>query len=516
MGMRRIAAIAVLLAIAFLGALWILDWIWPRVPAGGPPALSEVPPLEAVTRSSTIVVPVAIADAAIRDALEAQAPHDLSGKKDNPVAQLLSNADIGWTVRRGPLSVSGRSDALVVSTALNGTMHITGQLSEAAGSLTGMLGGLINQNLGQNLQRLAGKTIDQRADFRGTVAMTARPAVTANWRIDPNLNAQVSLADASVSISGVPLNIGNEVKPYLDRAVSEQVSLLQGRVRSDPRLEQTARRQWAQMCRSIALGGGPRGLPNLWLEVRPTKAFAAQPRFEANDVVLTLGVQAETRIVPVETRPTCPFPPELELVPRPEQGRVQIAVPIDIPFPELDKLLEAQLTGKTYPQDGSGPVDVTIRHAALAPSGDRLLISLRVKAREKKSWFGLGAEADIYVWGRPQLDREQQILRLTDIELDVQSEAAFGLLGAAAQAARPMLRDELARYAVIDLKPFAAQAKQQLSAAVAEFARQDPSVRVDAGIADLRLVGIAFDAKALRVIAEADGKLNIAVSNLAL
>jgi Domain of unknown function (DUF4403) len=287
-------------------------------------------------------------------------------------------------------------------------------------------------------------------------------------------------------------------------------------VRSDPRLEQTARHQWAQMCRSIPLGGGARGLPNLWLEVRPTRAFAAQPRFAANEVILTLGVQAETRIVPAETRPTCPFPAALELVPRPEQGRVQIAVPIDIPFSELDKLLEAQLIGKTYPQDGSGPVDITIRRASLAPSGDRLLISLRVKAREKKSWFGLGAEADVYVWGRPQLDREQQILRLADIELDVQSEAAFGLLGAAAQAARPMLRDELARYAVIDLKPFAAQAKQQLSVAVAEFARQDPSVRVDAGITDLRLVGIAFDANALRVIAEADGNLNIAVSSLAL
>jgi Domain of unknown function (DUF4403) len=147
-GMRRIAAIAVLLVIAFFGALWIMDWIWPRVSAGGPPALAEVPPLEAVTRSSTIVVPVAIADTAIRDALEAQAPHELSGKKDNPVAQLLSNADIGWTVRRGPLAVSGRSDALVVSTALNGTMHITGQLSEAAGNLTGMLGAQSSRQTG--------------------------------------------------------------------------------------------------------------------------------------------------------------------------------------------------------------------------------------------------------------------------------------------------------------------------------------------------------------------------------
>jgi hypothetical protein len=514
--MRRIAAIAALVAVAFLGALRIMDWIWPRVPPGGPPALTEVRPLEAVTRASTIVVPIAIADAAIRDALEAQAPRNLAGKKDNPIAQLLSNADIGWTVQRGPLAVSGRSDALVVSTALNGTLRITGQISEAAGNLTGVLGGLINQNLGQNLQRFTGKTIDQRADFRGTVTMTSRPAVTANWRIEPNLNAQVSLADASLSISGVPLNIGNEVKPFLDRAVAEQVSRLQGRVRGDPLLEQTARREWAKMCRSIPLGGGARGLPNLWLEVRPTRAFAAQPQFDPNNVVLTLGVQAETRILPAETRPTCPFPATLDLVPRAEQGRVQIAVPIDLPFPEIDKLLEAQLVGKTYPRDGSGSAEITVRRASVAASGDRLLISLRVKAREKKSWFGLGAEADVYVWGRPELDREQQILRLVDIELDVQSEAAFGLLGAAAQAARPMLRDELARYAVIDLKPFAAQARQQLSATVAEFAKQDSAVRVDAEIADLRLVGIAFDANALRVIAEADGNLKIAVSSLNL
>ena len=80
---------------------------------------------------------------------------------------------------------------------------------------------------------------------------------------------------------------------------------------------------------------------------------------------------------------------------------------------------------------------MTIQRATVAASGDRLLISLRVKANEKKSWFGLGAEADVHVWGKPVLDPAQQVLRLTDIELDVESEEAFGLLGAAARAAIP-------------------------------------------------------------------------------
>ena len=42
-----------------------------------------------------------------------------------------------------------------------------------------------------------------------------------------------------------------------------------------------------------------------------------------------------------------------------------------------------------------------------------------VKANENKSWFGLGGEVTIHVWGRPVLDRTQQVLRIENISLDV-------------------------------------------------------------------------------------------------
>jgi hypothetical protein len=218
--------------------------------------------------------------------------------------------------------------------------------------------------------------------------------------------------------------------------------------------------------------------------------------------------------VPAETKPTCPFPEKIEIVPQTEQGRIAIGVPIDVPFTEVNKLLEAQLKGRSFPEDGSAPVEVTVRRATVAASGERLLISLLVKANEKKSWFGFGAEATIHVWGRPVLDKDKQILRLTDVELDVQSEAAFGLLGAAAQAARPQLRAALAERTTVDLKPFAADARKRIAAAIADFREQTAGVRVDTDITDLRLVGIEFDATTLRVIAEADGNVKVAVTAL--
>jgi hypothetical protein len=290
---------------------------------------------------------------------------------------------------------------------------------------------------------------------------------------------------------------------------------VQTRLRNDPTFEQNARAQWTKACRSIPLQGTGAGstVPAMWLELRPTRAIAAQPRVDASAVTLTLGIEAETRITPAETKPSCPFPAEIAIVPA-TPGRVAIGVPIDMPFTEINKIVEAQFAGKTYPEDGSGAVGVTVKRASVAASGNRLLISLLVNAKEKTSVFGFGGEANVHIWGRPVLDQEQQTLRLTDIELAVESEAAFGLLGAAARAAVPHLQKALAEKATIDLKPFASNAQKKIAAVIADFQKNENGVRVSAEISKLRLADIAFDSKTLRVIAEAEGAINVHVDAL--
>ena len=184
-------------------------------------------------------------------------------------------------------------------------------------------------------------------------------------------------------------------------------------------------------------------------------------------------------------------------------------MPIDVPFTEVNRLMEAQFAGKTFSDENA--FAVTVRRASVAASGDRLLISLRVNATERKSWFGLGTEANVYVWGRPVLDAKAQVLRLTDVVLDVESE---GMMGAAVRAAAPYLEAAVADRTVIDLKPFAANARKSIQAAIAEFRGAGDGVRVDASVTDLRVVDIAFDATTLRIIAEADGAAKVSVTSL--
>jgi hypothetical protein len=255
------------------------------------------------------------------------------------------------------------------------------------------------------------------------------------------------------------------------------------------------------------------GMPPLWLEMRPTRAIAAQPQVNASSLVLTLGIEAETRVTSTPTKPDCPFPDQITIVP-PTPGGLSIGVPIDLPFTEINKIIEAQFTGKTFPEDGSGPVEVTIKHASVAPSGDRLLISLLVHAKEKKSFFGFGTDATVHIWGRPVLDQAQQTLHFSDIQLAVDSEAAFGLLGAAARAVMPRLQQALYEKTIIDLKPFAANAKTKIAEAIADLQKSDDGVRVESKINDLRLADIAFDTKTLRVIAQAEGSINVKVTKL--
>ena len=129
-----ILGIAIVVA-AFIGATLLMNLLWPSSLQEGRPQLVAVPPLPPLAGTSTVLAPAAVAMSAIRDALEAQAPRNLTGRPQNPVSQLLQAAELNFAITRGPLSVTGRPDGLVVSTALTGTFQARGTLTGAAGAV---------------------------------------------------------------------------------------------------------------------------------------------------------------------------------------------------------------------------------------------------------------------------------------------------------------------------------------------------------------------------------------------
>ena len=90
----------------------------------------------------------------------------------------------------------------------------------------------------------------------------------------------------------------------------------------------------------------------------------------------------------------------------------------------------------------------------------------------------------------------------------------LGLVGTAANAAIPFLQTALEKNAVIDLKPALANARRSIDKALTDFRMQNDDIKVDATMTGLRLVGIEFDSKIVRITAEADGIARVALSKL--
>jgi hypothetical protein len=504
---RKIFLGGLIVAVLGIGVIWAMDLFWPFGPSYlRQPKLAEPPPLMPHARTSLVTVPVTVALPAIRATLDAELPRSFTGKRENPMSGPFGKTDINWTIGRGALSLAGQPEGLMLSTKLTGTLRITDHARRADA-------GNVNIELERWLQDVTGG-LDHRGDVRGSATLTVQPALLPNWRIEPKLAGRVTIAEGGLNVAGFAIEVSDDVKAAIDRTVSDQLKTMQARLRDDPQIEQAARREWSRLCRSISLAGLSAGNPNMFLELRPIRAFASQPMIDASAMALTMGVEAETRIVFSATKPNCPFPARLEIVPPADQGRLAATTPIDIPFTEINRLLNAQLRGKTFPENSDAAGQITVRRARIYPSGDRLLIAMLVTAREKKTWFGFNAEATVFISARPQLDRNEQVLRLTDLLLDVESRAAFGFFGAAARAALPYFEESVRQNAVIDLKPYLASARTGIEAVIAEFDKQDDGISTAAAVTELRLAGIEFDSKTLRVVAEVEGNAKVAVSKL--
>ena len=184
MRLKAILLAIAVVAVSFLVSLKAMDWLSPRdtVPR---PVLAQLPPLPPAPRISVILAQVAIPIPAIRDAADRGAAHNFAGKADNPVSQILQNADIGWTASRGPIAASGAEDALSLTTSLTGKLNVTGSLSsKATGAVGDALGNLLGGNVAKQIGAVNIKAINANAELKGNITITSRPKLAAAWRIE--------------------------------------------------------------------------------------------------------------------------------------------------------------------------------------------------------------------------------------------------------------------------------------------------------------------------------------------
>src|SRR6201985_958228 len=188
-GPRTILIGVVVVAVSFFVSLKAMDWLSPGAKLAAP-QLAQLPPLPPAPRSSTVIAPVSISLTAIREAAERAAPKNFAGKADNPVSQLLQDADIGWTATRGPILATGTQDVLSLTTPITGKLNVTGSLtSKATGAVGDAIGGLLGADAAKRIGSVNIKAINASAEIRGNVVITMRPRLAQAWHGAPEFGA---------------------------------------------------------------------------------------------------------------------------------------------------------------------------------------------------------------------------------------------------------------------------------------------------------------------------------------
>ena len=265
-------------------------------------------------------------------------------------------------------------------------------------------------------------------------------------------------------------------------------------------MERAAKREWDKLCRSVPFGSDSQ----LWLEIKPVTARAAQLQIDSDNIRFQLGLDAQTRVITEETQPDCPFPETL-ILEAPHPGHIEIMLLAEIDYATLEAILAKEVVGKTFGED----ISVTVEAVKLRPHGDSLLLETMVAAKAA-GWLGTRAEGTLYLLAKPQLDAEAQTITLSGAALDTASRNA--LVDAMGEAFEPLLLRSLGNRMTLDLGPKHKELRARADAALDALSSGD--VAVDGRVEDVRLSRLDIEREHLRLVAAARGSVTASVQTI--
>lgn len=191
-------------------------------------------------------------------------------------------------------------------------------------------------------------------------------------------------------------------------------------------------------------------------------------------------------------------------------NRVDINLPVRLPYDALTEELNRRLSGRTFTGDTpAGEARVTVEEVTLYPSGDRLAAGLRFTADFDSRL--LDASGWAYLAARPVLSGDGRRIRLEDLALTRQVDNELWTL--LSGLFNDQIAAELARSADISLDEPIAAAQEQLALALQEL-EATSGVRVSLAEPEIALTALVPAAEALEAVARFRTRAEVTVLSL--
>jgi hypothetical protein len=382
--------------------------------------------------------PVEIPLSEVRRALEQALPPRMTDERQQDLTAGLREDFYRYTIDRGPLEAEFSEGRITFAIPIKGTLTIGGRLRPVP--------------LGRGLP------VEETVDFSGWVRGTASPAITPDWRPDPQPTAQLDLGRAELRILDVfSVRVVSFLESRLNPILNQELRQASTRLQENLGLRRRAETAWRDLhvTRRAALD------EDVWIRFQPTRISLAPITEGVNALRTGLGITGRIALSlgqkPSPSPPT-PLPPLVLNGPR--TGGFEMEVPVVASGEDLARVAGRALQGLRFrtSRTRQGVIDA----ASLKAEADRLVLALDFHTE------GRGAhKGRVILRGRPVFDTASKSLRLADLQYDLEKgDLGLRLLD---RLNRNELRERLEKSARLDLAPVLASAEQETAQAIRDL-----------------------------------------------
>jgi hypothetical protein len=462
---------------------------------------------------SRIDVPVVVPLATLERAVEARTPPTFGGSRTIPLVGPLAEAALSWTIRRGPIALTGGEGWIEGATNLTGAAR----LGSRAGGAPRALGRLLDGLTGGALPGVDG--IDAGVDLAGRMTLRASPRLRPDWRIDPNVRPHLSLREASIPVIG---GARIDVAPMVSEAVAPQLDEVRRQIEAlgeTDVLERAAEQAWRAMCGAHPLrlpareGAAPP--PPLWLILRPVEASASQPELDSEALTIHVGVAAAAEISDRAATPECGALPPLAV--REHEAGASVALRIAARHETIAEEAAAYLVGRAF-DVGSGAATATPRAVRVSGAPGRLQVEVDAEVAPHGFWSRIWGptETTVRIETTPKLDADGRRVFLEDSAVSARSADWLNIAGWTVWSLQGRIVGALEQAVVVDLAAVSTAAAAQvgpLAAGLNESALAGVAT-VEAELGRVDVSDIAVDAETVTVEAAVEGVARIRIDSI--
>jgi hypothetical protein len=436
-----------------------------------PPATLPTPAiLPSESGKASFFFPVAVPLSRVRRIVEESVPPRMSDERKQEISGGIQDDFYRYTLERGEVEVGFSGEWLTFSFPVRGRLTIGG--------------------------RLGGLPVQETVELGGRVRGTASPAITPDWRPDPRPAAQIELDRADLKLpGGFSVGVRSLLEARLNPILNQELQKAAGRLLADLALRRKAEEAW----RSLHVARRAVAGENLWIRFQPLEIALARVTQKDGSLHTGIGISGQLSVVLGAALGAGMAPPPVTLLPplridAERAGGFELEAPFAASPEELSRWTDRALRGMRF-RIGRGR-EMEITGAGLGVEGDRLVLALDFRTE--------GRDGRLVLRGRPVLDPGTSVLRLADLQYDLESGGFF--LRLADRLHRAELLAGLQKAAHLDLAPLLAPAERETARAIQGLF--PPGLHGEVRVEPVRILGVGIAGGAVRARCRMVGRIS--------